>query len=371
MKNFLEMPMNSESSTPDMDLDLTQFACRVLKEHGAILESGHEVINVLLPKNLSEKLDVEEYISMAKNPEEVKTFEGENLYPIQFQTPLLDKVISMAGSKPPFLQAALKFNYIKTQGFDYLIKEQFEFLRSKIIVSGTGEIKTRYILLISRFLAQSDEQKEGLLDLSFNIDTGALAPGMLQMLYNAEKQFQTKTIQGYTKEEITRIHELVSRYGPDAVEEAISKFVKSMNRRFKRDSLSLDQYYHALEKEMQESLSRTGISDKLIQEREEKNAMLPEELSVKKKDLLNKYSIKVSFTPVAALAVTTPCVKVFITLISGRQKKKISMIYNPVTKQMDPMVCQSCGMSTFSLGLCGNLHLNCSTCLGKGCKCCQ
>jgi len=225
--------------------------------------------------------------------------------------------------------------------------------------------------LTSRFLAQSDEQKEGLLDLSFNIDTGALAPGMLSMLYNAEKQYPTKAIPGYTKEEITQIHKLVSHYGPNAVEEAISKFVESMNRRFKRDSLSLDQYYHALEKEMKESLMRTGISDKLIQERQEKIAMIPEELSAKKKDLLNKYSIKVSFTPVAALAVTTSCVKVFITLISGRQKKKFSMIYNPVTKQMDPMVCQSCGMSTFSLGLCANLHLNCSACLEKGCTCCK
>ena len=82
--------MNSESSTPETDLDLTQFACRFLKEHGAILESGHEVIN---------------------------------------------------------------------------------------------------ILLTSRFLAQSDEQKEGLLDFAINMDTGALAPGMMQMLYNAEKEY--------------------------------------------------------------------------------------------------------------------------------------------------------------------------------------
>jgi len=321
MINFLEMPMNSDTSTQGKDLDLTQFACRFLRDRGAVLESENEVTNVLLPKNLSRALDVEEYISMAKDLENVKSFEGSALYPIEFQSPLLDKIISMAGSKPPFLQAALKFNYIKTQGFANLIKEQFEFLKSKISVSGTGETKTRYILLTSRFLAQSDEQKEGLLDFAINMDTGALAPGMMQMLYNAEKEYQTKTIQGYTKEEITRIHELVSRYGPDAIEEELSKFVLSMNRRFKRDALSLDQYYDALEKEMKESLMRTGISDKLIQEREEKIAMIPEELSAKKKDLLNKYSIKVSFTPVAALAVTTSCVKVFISLISGRQKK--------------------------------------------------
>jgi len=365
--------MNSDTSIPGTDLDpgldLEQFACRFLKDKGAILESG-EIVNALLPKNLSSALDVEEYISMAKNPENINTYEGSTLYPIQFQSPLLDSILSMAGSKPPFLQATLKFNYIKTQGFANLIREQFEFLRSKINVTGTGEIKTRYILLTSKFLAQSDEQKEGLLDFSFNIDTGALAPGMLSMLGNAEKKYQTKSIQGYTKKEITQIHGLVSRYGPDAVEEELSKFVQSMNRRFRRDSLSLDEYYHALEKEMKESLSRTGISDKLIRERQAKIAMIPGELSAKKSDLLNKYSIKVSFTPVAALAVTTPCVKVFITLISGRQKKKFSMIYNPVTKQMDPMVCKSCGASTFSLGLCRNLHLNCTACLGQ-CTCCQ
>jgi hypothetical protein len=371
MRNFLEMHMNSNNSTPKTDIDLAQFVCRFLKDKGAVLESEDEVFNVLLPEDLSGILDVKEYISMAKNPENVKTYEGSKLYPIQFQSPLLDKIISLAGSKPPFLQAALKFNYIKTQGFANLIKEQFEFVRSKFNITGTGEMKTRYILLTTRFLAQSDEQKEGLLDFSFNIDTGALAPGMLSLLVNAEKEYQTKIVQGYTKAEISRIHELVSRYGPDVIDQELSNFVQSMNRRFKRDSLSLDEYYQALEKEMKESLSRTGISDKLIQDRQAKIDLLPGELSAKKKDLLNKYSIKVSFTPVAAMAVTTPCVKVFITIVSGRQKKKFSMIYNPVTKQMDPMVCQSCGQSTFSLGVCKNLHLNCTTCLDGSCTCCS
>jgi len=62
MINFLEMPMNYDTSTQGKDLDLTQFACRFLKDQGAILESGNEVTNVLLPKNLSQALDVEEYI---------------------------------------------------------------------------------------------------------------------------------------------------------------------------------------------------------------------------------------------------------------------------------------------------------------------
>ncbi len=370
MKNSLETAMNSDVS-PVKDLDLTQFACRFLKDQGAILETGNRVIQALLPQELSAALEVEEYISLAKDPEESQQDPASPLYPLGFQSPLLDRIITLAGSTPPFLQAALKFTYIKTQGFDHLVKEQFEFLRSKLSVTGTGEIKTRYILLTCRFLAQSDEQKQGLVDFSVNMDTGALAPGMLPRLGHAEKEYQTKPTPGYTHEEITRIHELVRCYGPDAVEEELAQFVQSMNRRFQRDSASLGEYYHALEKEMKESLSRTGISDKLIQEREAKIALLPNELALKKRDLLNKYSIKVSFFPVAALAITTPCVKVFATLVSGRQQKKFSMIYNPVTKQMDPLVCHSCGASTFSLGLCKNLHLNCISCLGKGCTCCS
>jgi len=43
----------------------------------------------------------------------------------------------------------------------------------------------------------------------------------------------------------------------------------------------------------------------------------------------------------------------------------------PVTKQMDPLVCQSCGVNIYSLGLCKNMHLNCITCLNQGCTLCQ
>ncbi|CCK80410.1 hypothetical protein [Desulfobacula toluolica] len=362
--------MNSDAPIAGKDLDLIQFACRFLKDRGAVLEPRGEIIDALLPQELSAALDVEEYISLAPDTKNVTAPEDKKLYTIQFQSPLLDKIASLAGSKPPFLKLSLSFNYIKTQGFNNLIMEQFEFFKSKPKITGTGEIKTRYILLTCRFLAQSDEQKEGLLDFSFNIDTGALAPGMIDMIPSIEKEYQVKNGHGYTKKEIQHIHELINLYGPDAIEHELIEFKQSMNRRFKRDSLSLDEYYSALEKEMKESLLRTGISDKLTQEREAKIDMIPDELSAKKKDLLNKYSIKIDITPVAALAVTTPCVKVFVTLICGHQKKDVFMIYNPVTKQIDPMVCQSCGTSMYSLGLCKNMHLNCAKCLDQGCNMC-
>ncbi len=364
--------MNSDDNTSvEKNPDLISFACRFLKNKGAVLESVNtQTVDALLPEELADALDVEEYISFSKDMENVKNFGGKNLYSIQFQSPLLDKIVSMAGSTPPFLQCKLKFNYIKTQGFANLIREQFQFHKSKIKITGTGQVMTRYALVTCRILAQSDEQKQGLFDFSFNIDTGAVIPGMSWMMSGIEKEFDTINIHRYSETEIKRIHELVSIYGPEAVEGEFDDFIHSMNRRFKRDSSSLDKYYGALKKEMEESLLRTGLSDKLIQERQSKIAMIPDELAAKKRDLLNKYSIKISFTPIAVLSIITPCVKVFASLISGHDKREISLIYNTVTKQIDPMVCQSCGRSTYSIGMCRNMHLNCTTCFNQGCRIC-
>lgn len=361
--------MNSDLSNTEKDLanaendlDLLQFTTRFLKDRGAVLESENKVIEALLPESLFKALDAEEYISITGDAGNIKKNMGQPCYPIEFQSPLLDKMVSMAGAHPPFLQADLKFNYIKSSGFEQLIREQFEFNKSKLKVTGTAEAKTRYIILTCKFIAQSDEQKQGLVDFSFNLDTGAIIPGMPEMMPGIEKKYKTENIQSYSKKEIRQIHKLVKFYGPDAVEDELTEFKQSMNRRFKRDSISLDKYYNALAEEMEESLLRTGISDKLMTERKEKIAMIPDELAAKKKDLLNKYSIRISLVPVAVLSMISSCVKVLVTLISGNKKMNISMIYNPVTKQMDPMVCQSCGISMYSIEPDRKMNLLCNRC---------
>jgi hypothetical protein len=92
--------------------------------------------------------------------------------------------------------------------------------------------------------------------------------------------------------------------------------------------------------------------------------MIPAELAAKKKDLLNKYGIRIDFKPAAAMYLTSACVRVFVRLISGRNHADFTMIYNPVTKDMDPVACQACGAGTYDIGLCPNLNINCRNCLG-------
>ncbi|NWH05271.1 hypothetical protein [Desulfobacter latus] len=351
--------MNSDGHE---QIDVMDFACRFFKSRGGVVEDQGLVRDILLPEETAQSLGMDEFFRVG--PEAVAAAGRPTVHAVQLHTPLLDRILTLAGQSAPFARAELKFDYIKTQGFDRLIKERFQFHKSKIQVMKTGEARTRYLILTCRYTAQSDEIKQGLVEICINLDTGVVIPDMSRNLFHVQKAFSVKHAKGLNEKEIEGMRTVVSRYGQDLVKDRLASFVDSMNRRFQRDTASLDAYYQALEKEMRQNLNRSGLSQDLIREREEKIAMIPAELAAKKKDLLNKYGIRIDFKPAAALYLTSACVTVFVRLISGRSHTDFSMTYNPVTKDMDPVACRACGAGTYDIGLSPNGQINCPDCFG-------
>ena len=131
----------------------------------------------------------------------------------------------------------------------------------------------------------------------------------------------------------------------------------------------LKNIYRDLEKEMKKTLRRHRLSEELVKERNEKIALLPRELERKRDDLFKKYSIRVDIEPCAAMLVSTPAIKVLYYVLIGKKRKNISLIYNPVTRMLDPLVCQGCGKSITTICFCDNLHLLCQAC-GEKCPLC-
>jgi hypothetical protein len=227
-------------------------------------------------------------------------------------------------------------------------------------------VRTEYLLLTCRYLAQSDEQKEGLIDLAFNLETGAVVSEMGKKLEAVEKTFETGSAQVFLGDaRITEVLRWVRRQAGKILEKEIEPFQESMNRRFQRDAANLEEYYEDLIKEMEQSLKRPGISDQLRRDRLSKISLIPEELERKKEDLFKKYSIRVELKLCGGLLIRTPAVKLLYQTAFGRKQKQISMIYNPATKSMDPLMCEGCGDSTFSIRFCDHLHILCPACSGK------
>jgi hypothetical protein len=348
------------------------FARRFLEARGAVLEETGARIHALLPGDLARTLEVPEMISLVPGSQatEADRQDTDNRRFIHLGSPLLDQITRLAAERPPLLHASLSFHYLKSQGFAPLVDRQFTFHKARLLDVTSAEIVTRYLLLTLKYTAHSDEEKEGLLDLALNLETGAPVPDMVALMPGMEKHFPSSGTRPLTPRETARVRDWVSRHGPDAAAAGMADFRSSMNRRFARDWESLQAYYAALGTEMRESLSRGGISDKLVQERKDKIALLPDELLAKQNDLVNRYTIRVRIAPAAALLVSTPAVRVLARLAAGNRKKEISLTYNPVLKALDSLVCPSCGSGSFTIGFCDGMHPVCFDCLETGCKVC-
>ncbi|MFH1951134.1 MAG: hypothetical protein ABIL06_05920, partial [Pseudomonadota bacterium] len=79
-------------------------------------------------------------------------------------------------------------------------------------------------------------------------------------------------------------------------------------------------------------------------------------------DLFKKYSIRLKVEPCGVMFVRTPAVRVLYRVSIGRKRKNLSLTYNPVTRTMDPLVCQGCGKTIWNVHFCDQHHLLCSRC---------
>jgi hypothetical protein len=344
------------SSDPNHSLE--EFVERFLADRGAAIEKRESYLDVLSPRQLAQRIGIPDYCSLT-----VGSGAPEGLS-VNYGSPLLEKIIQAAGAQIPLAIVRLRFHYLKSQGFDRLVKDVFTFRGAIVQVDNTAEVLAEYLLLTCRYLAQSDEQKEGLISLAFNLETGALVGNLEEMLDTTEKAFEPDgRCKPFEAEKIEAITQWVGQKAPHRVEAQIQPFRDSMNRRFSRDVANLEAYYAELKQEMTDNLSRSGLSEQLIQERKEKIALIPEEMAKKKDDLFKKYSIKVKIELSGAILIRTPAVKLYCKAAVGRHKKTFTLFYNPIDKSLDPLVCEGCGHDAVVVHFCGQFHLLCPRCI--------
>jgi hypothetical protein len=345
------------------DLEPQQFALRFFESRGALIEKQENGYEVLIPTETASLLNIEEHLHISADSD--KAAESQAIV-FNYGSELLDGIINAACSPPPFVLCRLEFDYLKKQGFDRAISERFYFANAVGRVEKTAETQTDYFLLTCRYLAQSDEQKMGLLPLMVNFESGAFVPDMHEQLVYAQKTYLIQTKEDLRSTE--RFGQLMNRIKKESekvLEQELAPFLASMTRRLRRDVANLEEYYASLKKEMEQGLERAGISEQLRKERMEKIALLPDEAIRKKHDLRKKYSVQISLEPAAGMLIRTPVVKIFYICSIGKKKKRITLMYNPVTKSIDPLRCEKCDASTVKVAFSPSLELICLDCEKK------
>lgn len=344
--------MNSDSSH-----GLDEFVRNFFISQGAEVDSHGARLDILAPRELARRIGVPEFCSIKIGAQETDD------YAVHYGSPLLEKIAEAACDKIPFTALRLSFHYIKSQGFERLVQESFTFRGALVKVEKTAPVLTEYLVLTCRYLAQSDEQKEGLLPLAFNLETGAPVGDLSARLEAADKKPEPAG-RGIAldTDKTNLVIQWVKRRAAQVLDAQIQEFRASMNRRFSRDVANLEAYYGDLKQEMTAKMARPGLSDQLVYERSEKIRLIPAEMEKKKDDLFKKYSIKVSFDLSGAMLIRTPAVKLLCSAVSGRRQRPVPLYYNPIDKSLDPLVCAGCGDGTHQIHFCRDLHPLCPRC---------
>jgi hypothetical protein len=343
------------ATTEEINLELLDFAARVLERRGALVERRADKAMAVLPPSLASDLESPDEISLGK--------EGEPLF---YGSPFLDRLVRLAIDPPPVVCGEVRIPYIKKEGFEALIEEDLYFHKAKVRMIHRAESRLSYLVLYCRYIALSDERKEGLVQISVQEASGALIPGLTESLRHHDIAYFTRAkvsmLYGALPERAIQV--ALEEAGRKAREE-LTGFMESMSRHLRRDVKNTREYYAAMEKEMRLSLRDHRFALEAREERKQKIEELPVERERKVEDLRKKYHVRVTVTASAALRLLVPVAQISLGLLHRAYDRQVTATFNPLTRRLDPMICERCRKGTHRLvprPTVSGLRLECEAC---------
>jgi hypothetical protein len=314
------------------DPELLTFSAELLERHGGAIEPGDDRLLALLPAHLARELEL---------PEEVRL--GSEQAPLLYGSPVLDRLIGFATRDVPVVYGQIQVDYLKKAGFEQLIGQDVAFADGLARIVSRAEARATYMALVCRYVALSDERKEGLVQVGIHEGSGALISGLVELIEESRPQFfPSGKVPPHFPVHLEQAVSSGMRSARELVEANLSDFFASMRRRLQRDVKNTREYYAALKTEMKESLSHPNLTEPQRQDRLTKIEELPREMARKIEDLEQKYQVRVTVSACGALRLLVDVVQLQVDLKYRKLQRSIRMTWNPITRRLDPLACERC-----------------------------
>lgn len=348
---------------------LKDFVREVVEIKGGIAEEKEKgVLGVLLPENVGKELFGKEYERLSFFPDRPQTKF------ITYGSPLLDKVISLIENLGKTARIMAEDIHPRKKNLIRLIEDNFDFPNARKLGSLIdSEIVCSYLLVNFKVSIISDERKEEI--VTAVVDERTLRIGreiinlILELRYKEEEP--PETVKRYP---IEKVYERAKKAATRSLDQSLKQAEETSLRRLQRDITRLWNYY----KDLREELKKRMMKDPATEKREElssKMKAIEMEFERKREDLVDKYSLKLTLEPMNACRIYLPKIVTHYEIQRKISKKKLEFFWNPLTKEIEPLVCQACLEDTYVIYLCDELHLTCPSCYfrcqGCGKKICK
>ncbi len=336
---------------------LQNFVQGIIEVKGGIAEEKEEgVLDILLPENLQKKLSCREYqqISFLPNHSQAEF--------VTYGSPFLDKMLSLTQDFGQITRVFIKDVYPKKRGLVKLIEETFEFPNSKRLgYLMDNQVICSYLLINFKANIISDEREEEIITVVVDEQTLREAQEIVNLASFPHLCVEKEPGLSINRQPLKKVYHQAKKIAVKLLNKRLKDLEARNLRRLKRDIERLWQYYLDLKRELQKRMTR-----QLLPEDKEKIfsrlKLINMEFDRKRYDLVDKYTLNIKLEPTNACRIYLPKTLTEYQVQRKDFKKTINFFWNPLIKDIEPLICEACLEKTHSVYLCNNLHLVCPHC---------
>ncbi len=344
--------------------DILSFAGALIEESGGAVEwnPSENSFQALLSDDTYHRLGLpESFVTISDTTSEG---ESEGIIPVGYGTELLDRAILMAKELGGTASVRMPAPSIRKQaGPDPA--HSFGFLNSTFEIKGTYDSWLDYWVWTFDVAADADERHEAILHTCVS-SLGAGSPGLPELIFQHALNWEPLTVKEseFKEQLLDKLFVVACDRVVRQAGESLSQFKETVTRHHARDIRRIETYFQDLNREMKAEIQKRQLKGAELDIRKEKMQQLQGEKDRKLNALKDKYRLRLTINPTAVLLARIPIKRCDLLVKRRKGERRISVIYNSLSKEFDPMACEACGHDTFILGFCdANLHILCESCL--------
>lgn len=357
--------------------NLLEFAYRLIEEHDGAVEwrESRDTFEALLSDDVQARLGLAEPLVVI-SPGAPLGAQTDGV-PIGFGTELLDQAIPMAMETGQSAAVRMPAPSGRRQA-DLDPAGAFSFPNATFRTRGDHESWLDYWLWSFDVAADADERREEVHHVCVS-SLGAGCSGLAQTILDQAAEWEPLKVRPMEVAEGTldRLFVTACDRALREIDGSLAGFRESVGRHHARDIGRIESYFQDMRTEMEDEIERRHLKGEDLEIRKEKMAQIEAEKTSKLAALKEKYRLRLTLRPVALLLARLPVRRCEILVKRRKGERLLSLVYNPLSRAFDPMVCEACGTDVYTLGFCDEaLHILCPPCAaiyasGKTCPRCQ
>ncbi len=357
------------------------FTARLLDYGGALVERIEpEGLEVLAPAPLARELQIPELARFGFAAELPSNAERVGL-----ESDWLERFGHLLGERGQTARVTFPFALPGQINAERIVEHAVSLQNAVYRVTGVAPAWTRYLILLFQVTAFSDETRDGIIKLGFNLANGSTIDSFVdELMFSAIETADSRDMPPALSElppdwTQTQLQSRVGRALPERIDAQLAPFLSGMQRRLDRDLRRVHDYFTDLRAESLQRL-RKHLADEAETARERlRLEAIAREYHAKVMDLQQKYALRVDVAWTQTLEVVMPVQRIAIVIKRRKGERKLALDWNPLVRKLDIPLCEYSYTRSMARMVCDErLHLTspaaqapCTGCAKPYCRVCH